>query len=449
MRFAIVIERPAVQTAGAPRYHDGSEVIAPNTPVIDARGNLVLDQDGNVRLWTAAELTIRHRELYSWVPGTATSFVLEADVTSGLTVTVAGAPITTFTRTGRLVTITGVPGGTATGARVVITYMGPRLHTRGTPFYALVCRPVRAGDLRGRRGQAGARQRGAHLPRRRAGLLRVRRPAGHAALVQRLAMTGTAGLGDAIFHVGIEELTVITGGGDDDVTVVSTHTGTTRIETRGGADRVAVRTIAGDTTILTGTGDDHILVGSAAGFWPGALPGFGGFYGARGVTDGISAFLDLDAGAGVDRLELDDTADASDNTGTLERVGATLQLRGLDMAEGVDYTGVEQPRHRPRRRQRHVHRPEHARLRRRRRPGARGPRRRRQPAPAHHLTPTRIAGDGFAPTEVTRRRQPRALDRHRRRHRRDRLARARAPGGVLERDRRARRARGRRRRRTR
>ena len=176
----------------------------------------------------------------------------------------------------------------ATGARVVITYMGPRLQTRGTPVYALVSGQYQPATYAGGQdklalGNEARTYLGGEQAYYESDDLQVTRQ-----LVQRLAMTGTAGLGDAIFHFGIEALTVITGGGDDDVTVVSTHTGTTRIETGGGADRVAVRTIAGDTAILTGTGDDHILVGSAAGFWPDALPSFGGFYGAKGVTDGIA-----------------------------------------------------------------------------------------------------------------------------------------------------------------
>ena len=168
------------------------------------------------------------------------------------------------------------------------------------------------------------------------------------------------------------------------MTVVSTHTGTTRIETRGGADRVAVRTIAGDTTILTGAGDDHdprrqrrrLLAGalraSAASTAPGASP------------TGSARSSTSTAAPASTALELDDTADASDNTGTLERVGATLQLRGLDMAEGVDYTGVERlaialgaGNDTFTVASTHVFDA-------RRRPGARGPRRRRQPAPAHH-----------------------------------------------------------------
>ncbi len=128
---------------------------------------------------------------------------------------------------------------------------------------------------------------------------------------------------------------LVTGDGADDITVVETITGTTRIETGGAVDRLAIRTIAGDTTVLTGAGDDAILVGSQAGFWP------EGFYSANGTNDAIDAFLDIDGGAGTDRLEVDDTADDNDLTGTLGRVGDHIELRGLDLEEGIDYAGVE------------------------------------------------------------------------------------------------------------
>ena len=49
------------------------------------------------------------------------------------------------------------------------------------------------------------------------------------------------------------------GDGDDSITVVTTHSGSTRITTGAGTDRVAVREINGPTTIHTGNGDRHGL----------------------------------------------------------------------------------------------------------------------------------------------------------------------------------------------
>jgi LysM repeat protein len=103
----------------------------------------------------------------------------------------------------------------------------------------------------------------------------------------------------------MEEMNITMGYGEDTLNIRSTHAGTTYVNT---ADS-----------------DDKINVGSLASVMN------------NGVVDGIAGLLTIDSGSGEDDLNVDDTGDTDDNTGTL--TGSSLT--GLDMPEGIVYFNVE------------------------------------------------------------------------------------------------------------
>ena len=129
-----------------------------------------------------------------------------------------------------------------------------------------------------------------------------------------------------------------TGNGNDVFTVAGTQPGTTELSTTGGADQIAVRAISGNTTIHAGSGNDTISVGSTAGLWytttPAGVPGSNrAFLAVNGTVDAISALLTVDGDTGVDTLNIDDSGDLNDNTGTL----TASRIDGLDMGGHIEY----------------------------------------------------------------------------------------------------------------
>jgi hypothetical protein len=108
---------------------------------------------------------------------------------------------------------------------------------------------------------------------------------------QRILAQGVGGMPGSIHYFGIDDVNLFLGAGHDKVTIATTHTGTTDVDTGGGNDQVAIRTISGDTSVSTGTGNDAISVGSEAGFFPALIS-------ANGTVDDIGAlctFLCSDA----------------------------------------------------------------------------------------------------------------------------------------------------------
>ncbi|WP_157100266.1 hypothetical protein [Rhodoplanes sp. Z2-YC6860] len=117
------------------------------------------------------------------------------------------------------------------------------------------------------------------------------------------------------------------GTADDDFTIESTHAGTTVVNGNNGNDVFNIQTISGPTTVNGGNGSDTFNVGSKA-------PATGG------VVDGIAASLTLNGNApttGSDWLNVDETGDTKDNTGTL----TSTQITGLGMAVGITYGTIE------------------------------------------------------------------------------------------------------------
>ena len=138
---------------------------------------------------------------------------------------------------------------------------------------------------------------------------------------------------ETINYSGLENITVNTLGDSDRVTVFSTHTGTTLINTGIGADLVAVQGISGPTTVQTGAGADHVNVGSLA--TPDVNTG--------GTLDQLDALLTIDAGAGATETDILDISDAGD-VGISATPDGTLtgsSVTGLGMSHGINYSNVE------------------------------------------------------------------------------------------------------------
>ncbi len=129
------------------------------------------------------------------------------------------------------------------------------------------------------------------------------------------------GLATSVTYSRLTTLNINLGNGGNTFTIASTHTATTNLNTGNGSDVVAIRTVSGPTNVNTVGGDDIVRVGSLA-------PAITG-----GTLNGISGLLSLDAGVGINQLFFDDTVDTAANTGAL----TDTTLRGLDMAQGVNY----------------------------------------------------------------------------------------------------------------
>ncbi len=137
---------------------------------------------------------------------------------------------------------------------------------------------------------------------------------------------------EVLAYIDLEFAVVQTGGGDDVVTVTSTHVGNATCDvdgcpldllTGGGTDSVDVESIDGETTVDLGAGDDVIYVGSPAG--------------GDDVLEEIGAGLNVIGGSG------DDTADLDNRGGTFDRVDIDPGLiteGGMDPA-GVSHVTVE------------------------------------------------------------------------------------------------------------
>ena len=131
-----------------------------------------------------------------------------------------------------------------------------------------------------------------------------------------LTSTTIAGLGmgaAGIEYDNLEVLDILLGSGIDEATVLSTHTGTTTIETRAGYDTVGVRTIVGHTRILGGDGNDTITVSDGR------------------LLSGINAQLLVSGGNGSDTTIADDRDATEDRLGTLTQTS----LVGLGMTAGT------------------------------------------------------------------------------------------------------------------
>jgi len=128
------------------------------------------------------------------------------------------------------------------------------------------------------------------------------------------------GMSGLIEFDALEDVNITLGAGDDIFTVESTHTGTTTVNAGSGGDTVDVKTIAGETTINADGGLDTVNIGDD-----------------NGLADQIAALLTVRGGSDFDTINVDDSSDATSNTGDL----TDTHLDGLGTAAGVDYFTAE------------------------------------------------------------------------------------------------------------
>jgi Ca2+-binding RTX toxin-like protein len=121
-----------------------------------------------------------------------------------------------------------------------------------------------------------------------------------------------------IHYYEIESLNIELGLGDDVLNIPSTHVGETTIRAGAGSDLIKIETLAGHTFIYLGEGSDTTKVGTA-----------------RHLLDQIDGLLTVIGGGVNDTLQVDDSSDPSNNTGTLDQT----TLTGLDM-QGVSEVQV-------------------------------------------------------------------------------------------------------------
>jgi Ca2+-binding EF-hand superfamily protein len=142
-------------------------------------------------------------------------------------------------------------------------------------------------------------------------------------------------MGGSIVYGTVETLNINLGGFVDTFTIISTHAGATNLNGNAGADIINIRTIAGATTVNGGNDSDTINVGSNAQGVIGDVNNNSG-----GTVDGIGALLTVNGNApssSSDTLNVDDTAETTNNTGTLTATAIT----GLDMGGSIAYGTVE------------------------------------------------------------------------------------------------------------
>jgi hypothetical protein len=146
---------------------------------------------------------------------------------------------------------------------------------------------------------------------------------------QNLANTSTTltdtrisglGMGGSIDYGTLEGINLTTGQGHDQVTVASTASGQTFLTTNGGDDQVTVEAIQGPTTIDMGIGNDRVTISNAVQ-----------------QVQGINSMLTIKGGLGTDGLVIDDSGDASTDSGTL----SDTQISGLSMTGQINYGTVE------------------------------------------------------------------------------------------------------------
>ncbi|WP_207493738.1 calcium-binding protein [Yoonia litorea] len=117
-----------------------------------------------------------------------------------------------------------------------------------------------------------------------------------------LGMAGDTPIGGEVFAGGltyfdIEVLDLRLGKNTDRLTIETTHSGTTLIDTAGGDDEITVKTTNGHLFLTTGEGDDRIDIGSD-----------------QSLVDQITGLITIDMGGDAgDTLNVNDAGDTNDN----------------------------------------------------------------------------------------------------------------------------------------
>ena len=347
----VVIETPEVHTASQAEQYTGNEPVVAGQPIVDAEGHVQLDKNGNLIVYTSSQTTQTVDESYYWNPSgsppTQTIHLNEVPI-SGFTVAVGTTTLTTadYTLSGSTLALhpteSGLKSSTSFGDSIAIAYVGAVLHARGEPVYtcnvgANTCTQVfyTVGSPVLTLGDEPVLYTGGQQAYyTNAQPIQLATPESHITV----ASTTGGGMAGDIIYSGLSAVNLSLGSGNDLVTVVTTHTGTTTINTGSGNDEVAVRSINGATAVLTGGGSDTIDVGTEAGYWPTV----GQFTDVKGNANSIDAQLTIDGGTGagtdMDTVTVDDTTDSAANTAVL----MSSMLTGIFGTGGLlDYFNLE------------------------------------------------------------------------------------------------------------
>jgi hypothetical protein len=279
----ITILVPADHAGDDPFVYYGDEVLEAGQPTVAADGTLVLDANGNVVLHTATSVVQTKRErfgypssgfrLLEFVPNAGTLTV----VMNGVTLT-AGTDYELDSSKPYKLILHPASGTPAAGTVLVeVTYQAPKFHRRGEPVYLKVgdvwTAQTYASACAGQPDDCDDEYTLGNEARLHTGGEVAFYDADDAVLTAplnyRVLVDGPEGFGmpgEIVYH-GIETLNLTTGPGADVVTIVTTHSGATNVETGAGDDRVAIRAINGATSISTSAGTDTIYVGTGAGLW--------------------------------------------------------------------------------------------------------------------------------------------------------------------------------------
>src|SRR5262249_4675035 len=133
----------------------------------------------------------------------------------------------------------------------------------------------------------------------------------------------------------IAALTLNTGLGEDQVTLVNTFAGVTNVRTDDDNDTVTIKGTGGPVNIVAGAGDDTIKVqaiGSETNITAGAgndtINVGSAAPGTNGTLNGIAALLRVSGSFDGDTLNIDSTGDLGPDSGDL----TNASLTGLGMA---------------------------------------------------------------------------------------------------------------------
>ena len=168
-------------------------------------------------------------------------------------------------------------------------------------------------------------------------------------------------LEEGIDYTTFEELTLWLAFGNNTLTINSTHSGETTVNTAAGDDTVHVNDASGVLTVnaeadadtvnvrATSLGSQTFINGEGGSdtinlsdtsptlpaLFPASLPPPAAD--TVGNIDGIDGLIDIDGGAETDVLNIDDSANTNNKAGTL----SSTTLRGLDLPAGVNYLALE------------------------------------------------------------------------------------------------------------
>jgi hypothetical protein len=136
-------------------------------------------------------------------------------------------------------------------------------------------------------------------------------------------LTGMGMAAGGITFGGISVLNISLGAGADTLTIANTPSVPTNVNGNGGNDTFNVQATTGTTTLNGGAQDDTFNLGSLS-------PG------ANGNVNAIAGLLNVDGGAGVNVLHVDETGELAANTGFL----TATTITGLGLGLGVNYSSI-------------------------------------------------------------------------------------------------------------